>query len=154
MRTHHFGFIVVFTLLVLCSAVVGADEPSQPEPAKVAAVATDSPVTPMSPPAQDVAREVLRLQEELGGSITKDFGELPPQAPSQPVPPQYHPHRVQGQRSPVATLREVVWQLEQSAHLLELLDLYDQADALRNTANRLRLDARAMKAQSTVTNSE
>jgi hypothetical protein len=52
-------------------------------------------------------------------------------------------------RSPVSALRDVSWQLEQSAHLLESLDLYSQADALRETAAKLRHDARKLKADTT-----
>jgi hypothetical protein len=135
---------IALALLIFCSATVWAEEAPRHEPTKVAAVVTDVP--PVTPTPAEVAREVIRLQEEMGGSITAAFGELAPQAPPQPVPPQHYPYYVPGQKSPVATLREVAWQLEQSAHLLESLDLYDQADAVRNTATRLRLDARAMKA--------
>jgi hypothetical protein len=108
------------------------------------AVATDLPVAPPLS-SQDVAREVLRLQEEMGGSITQGFeanatweaplAEPTGQPQSQPLPTE----------SPVRALREVAWQLDQSAYLLESLDLYEQADSLRKTAAILRGDARKMK---------
>lgn len=47
--------------------------------------------------------------------------------------------------SKVVSLREAAWQLETTAHRLENIDLYEQADALREVANRLRRDARKMK---------
>jgi hypothetical protein len=108
------------------------------------AVATDLPVAPPLS-SREVAREVLRLQEEMGGSITQGFEanatwEAPLAEPtgrpqSQPLPTE----------SPVRALREVAWQLDQSAYLLESLDLYEQADSLRETAGKLRQDARGMK---------
>lgn len=152
MHICQFDFVATGLLIAFCSATLWAAEPPLAEPNRIAAVATDA--SPVTPTPEDVAREVLRLQEELGGSIAAGFGELPPQAPSQSVPPQYRPQPAPRPKSAVATLREVAWQLEQSAHLLESLDLYDQADAIRNTANRLRLDAREMKAQSIATNSK
>lgn len=144
MRTRQFDFAAATLLAAICSTTVWAVAPPTFEAEKVAAIATDSPVTPT--PA-DVAREVVKLQEELGGSITKDFGAGPPWVPAQPYPPQQPPHVWRPlPQSPVAALRDVAWQLEQSAHVLESLDLYSQADALRETADRLRKDARRMKA--------
>jgi hypothetical protein len=43
--------------------------------------------------------------------------------------------------------RETARQLEQSAHQLESLDQYLQADALREMADTLRLDARKLRAE-------
>lgn len=139
MRARHSDSAIAIALVALCSATVWAEAPRQHEPQKVAAVVTDA--SPVTPTPADVAREVVRLQEEMGGSITAGFGELPPWAPSQPAPPKYMPE----QKSPLVTLREVVWQLEQAAHRLEMLDLYEQADTLRETAAILRGDARLMK---------
>lgn len=145
MRARHSDPLTAIALIALCSATVWAVEPPTLKTEKVAAIATDSPVTPT--PA-DVAREVVKLQEELGGSITKDFGAVPPWVPAQPYPPQQPPQVWRPlPKSPVVALREVAWQLEQSAHMLESLDLYNQADALRDTADRLRKDARRMKAE-------
>jgi hypothetical protein len=84
----------------------------------------------------------------MGGSITRHLSEPQP-APPLPRPLAQSPHHWRPLlESPVAVLRETAWQLDQSAHRLETLDLYDQADALRETANRLRRDAREMKVQS------
>ena len=146
MCARQFDFLAALGLCALCSATVWADD-VPPTPAhRYAAIATDDSTTPT--PAE-VAREVVKLQEELGGSITRQFGEIPPWAPGQPYPPAQPPHRwPPTPKSRVAVLREVSWQLEQSAHLLETLDLYDQADAVRQTAAKLREDAREIRAGS------
>ncbi len=139
-RRHDFQ--ILLTLMLVCSATVWADEAEIPFAAeRVAAIATDSPPAPAP---QDVAREVLRLQEEMGGSIVSDFatqsGWNTPPNPS-PVPQPWRGVH----NSPVLALRETAWQLEQSAYLLESLDLYSQADALRETADKLRIDGRKLK---------
>ena len=122
-----------------------------------AAVASDlGPV-----PAEEIAREVLRLQQQLGGSVVKNRRGLQDwNAPPVPVTPKRLPATVPrrvalpanyyqpGTPRPVdkvGELREAAWQLETTAHRLEKLDLYDQADALRGVASRLRRDAREMK---------
>lgn len=101
-----------------------------------AAVASD--LAPM--PAEEVAREVLRLQQQMGGSVVTDRPNLQDLIHSPgPVMPTKDPI------NKVDELREAAWQLDTTAHRLEKLDLYDQADALRDVANRLRHDARKMK---------
>lgn len=143
-------FQILLALMLFCSARVWAGEVKGPiNTERVAAIATDAPA-PSVPAPQDVAREVLRLQEEMGGSITEGFGELPPWVPSQPFPPQLSQRPLgKAVQSPIHVLRETAWQLEQSAYLLESLDLYSQADALRETADRLRKDARKLKGNGT-----
>ena len=146
MRTSHFTlyFLVTLNLTVLCSANVlaGTDQESDAIHA-VAAIATDVPNS-AAPDPEIVAREVLRLQEEMGGSIVSDFQPEPRwnALPTPPIGPQLWRPAL---NSPVLALRETAWQLEQSAYLLESLDLYSQADALRETAGRLRRDARKLK---------
>jgi hypothetical protein len=142
MPARQLDFFAAIGLLALCSATVWAQNSPPFASEKVAAVATDESVTPTP---TEVAREVLRLQEEMGGSVAAGFGaphevvSVPPQQPPQPWRP--------APKSPVIALRETAWQLDQSAHMLESLDLYDQADALRETADKLRKDAREMKAE-------
>jgi hypothetical protein len=151
MRTRHSDSAIAIALVALCSATVWAeDPPPRFEPEKVAAVATDA--SSVTPTPADVAREVVRLQEELGGSITRHLTEPQP-APPLPRPMANAPHSWRPlSESPVAVLRETAWQLDQSAHRLEMLDLYDQADALRETANSLRRDARRMKTNVSIPN--
>jgi hypothetical protein len=138
-------FFLTLSLSLISIATVWADAEVAVDAAPTApAVATDLPVAPPLS-SQDIAREVVRLQEEMGGSITQGFeanatweaplAEPTGQAQSQPLPIE----------SPARALREVAWQLDQSAYLLEALDLYEQADSLRETAGRLRSDARGMK---------
>ena len=151
MRIHPFDFLAAASLCALCSATVWAAEPVEFVQEEAAAIATDAPTTPTP---QEVAREVLRLQEEMGGSIVAGFGEIPSWAPHPSSPPRgvarprlpIHESPVVVD-SPVVVLREVSWQLERAAHRLELIDLYDQADALRETAAMLRKEARSMKGE-------
>jgi hypothetical protein len=127
-------------------ATVWADSEVAVEQAPTApAFATDLPVAPPLS-SQDVAREVLRLQEEMGGSIVTDWNT----APTQVDPTQraiYQPQVDLPNMPAIRILRESARQLEQSAHQLESLDLYSQADALREMAQKLRLDARKLRAE-------
>lgn len=132
------------------------------------------------PTATDVAREVLRLQQQLGGSVVDArtrLKDIPSSSdryvptPRDPVPPRMRhapdttlltwPEEqamvtdreslvAQGPRrqlphSKVGLLRETALLLDTRAHHLEELDLYEQADALREVAARLRRDARTLK---------
>lgn len=45
----------------------------------------------------------------------------------------------------VHSLRQAAWQLDGTAHRLEELELYEQSDALRDVADRLRRDARKIR---------
>lgn len=139
-------FRILLALMLVCSARVWADEAENAfAPERVAAIATDAPTSSVPAP-HDVAREVLRLQEEMGGSIVSDLQTAPGWNTTPTPPPLPQPWRPT-LGTPVLALRETAWQLEQSAYLLESLDLYSQADALRETANKLRIDARKLKAK-------
>jgi len=97
--------------------------------------------------AKDVAREILKLQEELGGSVV-NFPSADVEAPV-PKQPKLFPrqaHRQHDEQDPVAILRQSALELDLLAHRLELLDLYEQSDATRQLAQRLRVDARQRKA--------
>ena len=108
-------------------------------------------------PAEEMAQEILRLQQQMGGSVVDNRTELQgwdyaPRTPdSQEAPPwPTLPSRnafVETNRpsNKVHELREAAWQLDTTAHRLERLDLYEQADALRDVASRLRHDARKIK---------
>ncbi len=144
--SRRYDFQILFVLIVIVSGRAWANEAVGSAPAeRVAAIATDGPTSTAPPVTEDVAREVLRLQEEMGGSVAAGFGNQWTPPPAGAPPMTYQP----ATRSPVSALRDVSWQLEQSAHLLESLDLYSQADALRETAARLRHDARKLKADTT-----
>ena len=155
-----FYFLTFLFSAVVCGVFVSGDSQADvfvdesPTPRRdPAAVASDlEPV-----PAEEIASEVLRLQQQMGGSVLRDRAELQgwdhaPRTPdTQEAPPWPNsPSRVEliEARRPinkVIELREAAWQLDTTAHRLENLDLYEQADALRGVASRLRHDARKMK---------
>jgi hypothetical protein len=91
-------------------------------------------------PAEEVAREILDIQNELGGSIVPDLSPdslTPPAESFQPFPNE--------SKTRIEHLRDAAWRLDSSAHRLECVELYRQADALRDLAADLRQDARALK---------
>jgi hypothetical protein len=117
--------------MMLCLAVTGltviAQQPAEPPPAASAVV---------------VAREILEIQNDLGGSIVGDLSQESPLAAAE-----FSEWHLPPPETPVDELRDTAWRLDASAHRLECLDLYGQADALRELANQLRQDARDMKWQ-------
>jgi hypothetical protein len=102
--------------------------------------------TPNEPTPLDggLPAAVRQIQESLGGPAVNQFPTLnagqtnqnPIPAPSDASRP--HPS------IPVEALREAATQLDATANRLEQLELYAQADALRQQAQRLRVDARRM----------
>ncbi len=88
----------------------------------------------------EVAREILEIQNQLGGSIVKAPIEEESWLSLAPSPTP-----LASAAAPVAALREAAWQVVVAAHRLELVDLYSQADALRELASQLRHDARNMQ---------
>ncbi len=155
--------LVVGGGLFVVSRSVHAGEPSEErKKERQSALASDrtSAVDPRDP-TEAVAREILQLQQQLGGSVVRGRAELqgwPAEAPA--LPPRRRPEKwprvTRNQMAPtpsrarppqtkVRELREAAWQLDTTAYRLENLDLYDQADALREVATRLRRDARGMQ---------
>jgi hypothetical protein len=99
----------------------------------------NDPLPPAAPSAE-VVRDLVEIQQQLGGSIVKgstleSLASSEPPSPPLAVPP-----------PAVATLREAAWQLDKSAYHLESADLYDQADTLRDIADEFRQEARNLKA--------
>lgn len=86
--------------------------------------------------------EIRHLQEALGGSQVDRF----PSLRNQPV--ENEPQRPWASRSAttppeaICALRDGAAKLDEIANRLEQLELYAQADAIREQAQRLRLDAR------------
>lgn len=136
------------------------------------AMVTDAPrdtVVASDLTAEEMAREILKLQEQLGGSIVPNM-EIPSQEPPQwqnqlnspvgnalitdqePWPtsraelPTRHGQSVM-ERKRIEVLRESAFNLDRMAHELEQLELYGQADSVRETGHRLRQDARQLKQQ-------
>lgn len=137
-------------LLTVCLSLFGiasvwADTTEPNEPQVESAVVTDAPAaSPLS--SQDVAREVLRLQEEMGGSIVNNWNTAPVQV--EPTQRAIYQPQVELPAAPaIRILRESARQLEQSAHQLESLDLYQEADMLREMATRARDHARKLRAE-------
>lgn len=143
--------LTLFTLGILCFAEKAQSLTEQEERGTRGSA-------PLAPPSEskvdpaELAAEIAEIQQHLGGSLVKEFefGKSSPQPLSEqgserlaasygilPDPP----------TDPVTELRSAAWQLDQAAHRLELVDLYEQADQLRQTAQSLRLEARARKAE-------
>ena len=112
---------------------------------------------PISPTAEEVAKQLLEIQQQLGGSIVdqsprlSEWSGAPPSIgqsaslPSLAWDTFWGPPATAGEHPPVAALRASAWQLDTAAHRLESHDLYRQADALRKMAEQLRGDARVLK---------
>ena len=128
------SLIITFFIAVLFSALVSSGSRSAAEPE-----------TPQQD-TQEVAREIMKIQQDLGGSIV----ELPSAELDNAQQPASHPISTEldaaaSSNDSVTALREASLQLDLVAHRLELLDLYSQADATRELAQRLREDARQLK---------
>lgn len=124
-----FCAINVYTLALTGVALLLLD----PHPVKAQRSFSEASDLPVAP--EDMAREILQLQQQLGGSVVEKRTDL---QGWRPEPPSTHGDQV-------LLLRETAFQLDEAAHRLELQDLYEQADALRNVATRLRHDARELK---------
>jgi len=146
------GGVLVFFAPFLPAEVFVDQRPRKP--GRTATVASDL----QPPPAKEIAREVLQLQQQMGGSIVRNrtglqgWNQSPGPVTSEKSSPgnSHSPLIALKSTSPspihqVDALREAAWQLDRTAHHLEKLDLYDQADALRSVAGRLRRDARKRK---------
>jgi hypothetical protein len=96
--------------------------------------------SPQAIPAP-VAEELRRIQRDMGGPVVDQFPSL-----------KEEPTRTNDARSKidvpmrhmVESLRTAATQLDDIANRLERLELYRQADSLREQAQRLRLDARRL----------
>jgi|GEM_PF-4983320 len=96
-----------------------------------------------SPPAYSNRKQLLDPREK------QDVDRPPAHWPHHRSTHHPVPHAAITRTLPrVTALREAAWQLETTAHRLENMELYGQADALRGVATRLRHDARKMKAAS------
>ena len=121
-------------ILVFLSALFRVESPSAADP------------EPMRGEIDSVAREIVEIQEQLGGSIVESQLNTPREGGLD--------NALEGicsasekklSEDPVVALREVSLRLDLTAHQLELKDLYQQADALRDLAQKFRLDARRLK---------
>ena len=157
-----FGSLAALALVLASIKSLGAEQPDhknlieqKPAPAGLANHTTDDQ-------AAEVARQVLELQQQLGGSIIDQSQTLAkknqhtnkksPQATREKSKSSKKPKSAARTNNPnarhkkVSALRNASWQLETSAHKLENLNLYHHADNLRKLAQRLRQDARNLQA--------
>ncbi len=156
------SFVVVLAIGIdQITRHLSAKEPS-PQQGHIEALRDTEVVSDRS--SEEMAREILMLQQQLGGSI------VPAAEPQRwlrsgdplgkalitdrEVIRSRHTHSPSAADLPshqlkkIETLREAAFDLDRTAHELERLDLYEQADALRSVASRLRRDARGFKQQS------
>jgi hypothetical protein len=93
----------------------------------------------------EMPREIQQLQHALGGSQVDQFPSLREQGFGVPTAsPRSREGRSAIPRDAIRALRDAAAQLDVTANRLEQLELFRQADDLRQQAQRLRVDARAM----------
>jgi hypothetical protein len=131
--------------MVACLLTIAPSASADPTP-------TGPAVQPLETISGPVAEELRQIQRSLGGSAVEQFPSLkdPESRPaSAPVvaSPLAGPH----QRGVIEALRMAATQLDDIANRLERMELYQRADALREQAQRLRLDARGMVGNVTTT---
>jgi len=92
-------------------------------------------------------QEIIQIQQELGGSIV----DLPTTSSIDPHEPSSAAHRQRLDDDEIServeALRHVARDLDERSYELEGLDLYPQADAVRDVAHNLRMAARELRAQ-------
>lgn len=89
--------------------------------------------------------EIRRLQDSLGGPQVDRFPSLRAQGPGVPAATgRSREGRSSIPHDAIRALRDAAAQLDVTANRLEQLELFTQADDLRQQAQRLRVDARAM----------
>ena len=88
--------------------------------------------------------EIRRLQESLGGSQVDQFQSLREQGFGVPTAPARSREDRSIPRDAIRALRDAAAHLDVTANRLEQLELFTQADDLRQQAQRLRVDARGM----------
>ena len=149
LRSHSAGYRLQTALCsVMLSALLGSSAIAA-EPAASGSSRDEAPATPQSEPAQ-LPPELQAIQRSLGGSTLNQFPSLRDDA---------GPLRARLQaggrersaarglhRDAIRALRDAAAQLDMSANRLESLELYPQADAMRQLAQQMRVDARAWAA--------
>lgn len=94
----------------------------------------------------EIAREIAKIQQDLGGSIVEKQFDVEDAQTISSAQRAVVASRSAQSGDPVLVLRESAWKLDAAAHRLESLDLYSQADAVRDLAEKLRQDARQLRA--------
>lgn len=168
--------LIVFLACFSCPPLIHAEDSSrsikESNTLRGTAVVSDlnpsdlnpSDLTPKDLTPEAVAREIITIQQQLGGPAVSpqwphsgnpsskalitdhpDFADPRTVSSTQSSYANFQSSRANPQAKKVETLREVAFRLDATAHELEKLDLYEQADSLRQVASRLRKDARALK---------
>ena len=88
-----------------------------------------------------VVEEILRIQEQMGGSVV---GNLGMEGLAPPADTQRKCAKGRSDHDLVLVLRRTALDLDLAAHRLEMAELYGQADTVRHLAQDLRLKARAL----------
>lgn len=101
----------------------------------------------LTPGSSELSAELQAIQQSLGGSSVNQFPSLRGDAPLmqgrlRTALEERSALRGGAHRDAIRALREAAAQLDGSANRLESLELYAQADALRQLAQQLRIDAR------------
>jgi hypothetical protein len=149
-------------LLLTCALFLFVDAIAQAETTKRSEPPAGQTVFP--PKQKEAARESLKIQQQLGGSLVHKYNLLQSipdrqhllvpsdHAPAQ-LAPGNHPsvNHPNSRSSPVELLRETASGLDRAANRLEESNLYPQADALREMAQKLRLEARTRQASKSAT---
>lgn len=145
------GWLFAFAMLAAGFAAARADEPrTSPtiEPIELEFHSADDPhlqnlkrsgqyPPPTFSTPGGLPPEILKIQQELGGSVVNQFSTL------QSAEPAAGASSSPGNRAElVAALRAAAWSMDSWANRLEALEAYDEADALRAHAQRLRITAR------------
>lgn len=155
----HFSAAAVWMLLIVATARA-AEAPT----------ATDVSTPAVHPNKSDeaVARELLEIQQRLGGSVVAGSDVLQaipasdkslltgsvPGSPLEtplnigPVNPAIQQGLASSPAGRIQSLRDAAWQIDRSAELLERSDLFQQADELRDLARQFRSEARTIRTQS------
>jgi hypothetical protein len=97
---------------------------------------------PMAEPPR-LSPDLERIQQSLGGSVVDRFSTLRAGA-EKPRTALEEKLAEARKHEAIKALRQAAVELDGAANRLEGLDLYQQADSLRDQAQQLRLDARRM----------
>lgn len=127
-------------LLVAMAAEPSATAPlGSPSTLRAPASEANPSIEPIPAGSDALSPEIRRIQQALGGPTVNQFPLL-----QQNAKPGDSASRPGEQRQAIDALREAAAQIDQSANRLERYELYRQADALRQQAQQLRLDARSL----------
>ena len=149
-------------LLLVCTSFLFVTPPAVAETTKLSGLPAGQVLSPQE--QEQVIRESLKIQQQLGGPLEQKYNLLQSipdrqhllvpsdHAPAQSAP-RDHPsaNHPKSRPSPVELLRETASGLDRAANRLEEANLYPQADALREMAQKLRLEARTRQASQSAT---